>query len=150
MNRQGRQGVVPRQGLANADRAEVEKLTELCNQHEGLDIPLNLEGPLPLQGDATDQFLYYGDGGLLGFVSLEGGQPLEVCGMVHPEHRRKGIGRALLAVAKQECRRRGLHSLLLVCDEAARSGRAFVAALGAQYRFSEYRMVLDVAGISRP
>ena len=100
MNRQDRQGVVPRQGLADADRAEVEKLAALCNQREGLDLPLNLEGPLPLQGDATDQFLYYGDGDLIGFVSLEGGQPIEVCGMVHPEHRHKGIGRALLPLQR--------------------------------------------------
>ena len=101
-------------------------------------------------GQAVNQVLYYRDGELIGFVSLEGGQPIEVCGMVHPAHRRKGIGRALLAATQEECRRRGLRSLLLVCDEAARSGRAFVAAVGAQYRFAEHRMVLDRAGISRP
>src|SRR5439155_3973776 len=133
-------GIVTMHGLADVDRAAVAHLAALCNQREGLDLPFNLEGAGPGHGQAVNQVLYYRDGELIGFVSLEGGPPIEVCGMVHPEHRRKGIGRALLAVAKVACRRRGLPSLLLVCDEAARSGRAFVAAVGAQYRFSEYRM----------
>jgi ribosomal protein S18 acetylase RimI-like enzyme len=150
MNRGAGHGIVRMHGLADVDRAAVEKLAALCNQREGLDLPLNLEGAGPGHGDEVNQVLCYRDGELIGFVSLEDGQPLEVCGMVHPAHRRTGIGRALLAAAQEECRRRGLHSLLLVCDEAARSGRAFVAAMGAQYRFSEYRMVLDVAAISRP
>jgi ribosomal protein S18 acetylase RimI-like enzyme len=143
-------GIVTMHGLADVDRAAVVQLAALCNKREGLDLPFNLDGAGPGHGQAVNQVLYYRYGELIGFVSLEGGQPIEVCGMVHPAHRRKGIGRALLAAAQAECRRRGLHSLLLVCDEAARSGRAFVAAVGAQYCFAEYRMVLDRAGISRP
>src|SRR5439155_6574314 len=73
----------------------------------------------------------------------------ELCGLVHPEHRRKGIGRALLAAAQEECRRHGVQEILLVSEAASRSGRAFVEAVGARYRFSEYRMELDTASIRR-
>ena len=38
---------------------------------------------------------------------------------------------------------------MLVCDEAARSGKAFVAAVGAQYRAAEYRLEFNRAAIDR-
>ena len=142
------QGLVAVRSLSEDDRAAVVRLAELCNRYEGLDLALNFQ-PSPAD-DTTDQFLYYDRGALVGFVSLYGDLEIEVCGMVHPERRRRGIGRALLGAAQAECRRRGLTSFLLVCEEASSSGKAFVAAVGAQYRYSEYRMELDAARINRP
>ena len=58
MNRQARHGIVRMQGLADVDRAAVEKLAALCNQCEGLDLPINLEGAGPGHGHEVNQFLY--------------------------------------------------------------------------------------------
>ena len=69
--------------------------------------------------------------------------------MVHPEHRRKGTGRALLSAVQVEYRKRGRKSLLLVCEDVSASGKAFAEAVDAQYRFSEYGMVLDPMAIDR-
>jgi ribosomal protein S18 acetylase RimI-like enzyme len=55
------------------------------------------------------------------------------------------VGSALLAAAREECRQRHRGSLLLVCEEASRSGQAFVAACGGRYQNAEYRMKLDLA-----
>ncbi|MGQ0568020.1 MAG: GNAT family N-acetyltransferase [Armatimonadota bacterium] len=119
--------------LTEGDLHEVQTLTTLCNAYEGLDIPTSLEPP-PL--------LHRQDGVLIGFASLQGGGEIEACIIVHPEHRRKGVGRALLAATMAECRKQGWHRLLLVCDEASWSGRQFITAVGAQHRNSEHRMRL--------
>lgn len=146
MSRYPKQGLVTACVLTEEDRAEVRQLAALCDRYEGLDLPVQA-GPPPV-ADETNEFLYYEAGALVGFVSLDGEPEVEVCGMVHPAHRRRGIGRALLVAALAECRRRGASDCLLVCEDASASGRAFVAAVGARYRFSEHRMVLDPSRIA--
>ncbi len=153
MDRTTKHGVVKAQTLAEDERAAVARLAALCNQYEGLDFPLNW-GHLSSPADAVpagsaNHLLYYDRGLLIGFANLEHGPEIELYGMVHPEHRRKGVGRALFEAAKAECRQRGVQGLLLVCDEASQSGKAFVAAVGAQYRFSEHAMELDLTAVDR-
>jgi ribosomal protein S18 acetylase RimI-like enzyme len=138
------QGVVRCGQFAEEQVREVEQLAGVCNRFEGLDLPLNLAPVEPGTSAQAAQFLYYEGGSLVGFASLYGITDPELCGMVHPDHRRKGIGRALLAAAREECRLRELHSLILVCDEASTTGRAFASAIGARYLSAEYRMLLDL------
>ena len=133
-------------GLTKEDLIEVKRLIERCNRHENLDLPFNLEaghGP-------PNQFLAYEDKHLVGAAGLQGNREVEVCLVVDPNYRRRGIGRSLLQTVSEELKRRGLASFLLVCEETSRSGRAFVKAVGAQYRFSEYRMRLDPRNVPRP
>ena len=121
--------------MTEHELVEARKLADMCNEYEKLDY---LTPDLDMQS-----FLYYKNGSLVGFLNLFPAGEIEVYAVVHPENRRKGIGRALLDAAKEECKRRGSSSCLLVCEEASSSGRAFVEAMGAQYRFSEYRMKLE-------
>jgi len=104
----------------------------------------------PQQREETNKFLFndflfYEDGILAGYLVLDdhGTKAKELTGMVHPEHRRKGIFTALLAAAKEECKGRGVRKLILICEDSSRSGRAFVAATGTHYDSSEYRMELE-------
>ena len=122
---------------------EARHLADLCNRHEGLDLPLNLEQTGAGPEGHTNQFFFRETGSLLGVLTLDGEMNPEVCLAVHPDHRRKGIGRALLKAGVDECRRRGSPEALLVCEERSQSGNAFANALGAAYRYSEFRMVLD-------
>lgn len=142
------EGVSARHGLAAAELAQVNLLQEICNRHEGLDLPLNL-GPAPSATEsAPHQFLYQSRDELVGFLSLEGGADgFEVCIAVHPDHRRRGIGRALVAAAGDVCRANGIRGWLLVCEAASASGRGFIDALGARYRFSEYRMRYEAGAL---
>jgi ribosomal protein S18 acetylase RimI-like enzyme len=143
MNQSHGPEVVRRRGLTAGDLAAAQELAALCDQHEGLELPLNLSTPEVLGEGDCDQLLYSQDGALIGFLSLDQMSEIEICMAVHPEHRRRGIGSALLAAARERCRQRGKASFLLVTDEASPSGRAFVGAMGAEYRDSEYRMRLD-------
>lgn len=146
--------IVASPGLSAAERASVLALATLCNAAAGLDLKLSLDFPADSAGQDAGQdanaFRAYHDGELVGYCGLDGGgeQTAEVCGMVHPAHRRHGIGRALLDAAAAEAERRGTRELLVICEDVSADGRAFVASTGARYRFSERRMELDL--VRRP
>jgi GNAT superfamily N-acetyltransferase len=147
MDRNSTVGVVRRQGLTGSEPERVRDLLALCNRHEGLDLAVNLASAGEFPGVTIEQFLYYQAGVPVGFWSIDPANEPETCGMVHPAHRRRGIGRALLEAARAACREKGIPRWLLVCEEASRSGKAFVNTLGARHRGGEYRMELDVAAI---
>lgn len=142
-------GVTLQYALEMDGLAEVGTLMRLCNAHDGLDLKLGADSPLSADEGLVVHFLYYMSGALVGYFSIDGfdEMPLEVCGMVHPDYRRRGIARALLAAVIAECRRRGNDRFLLLCEEASPTGRAFVEIVGADYCFSEHRLTLDVAAL---
>lgn len=136
--------ILVRRGLEGAERIAAMELVELCNRHEGLDLPamLDAEGATQLLCTAGDE--------LAGIATLQDGSDgVETLAVVRPARRRQGIGRALLDAARAQCRARGHDALLLVCETASASGRGFVAALGAAPRHSEHRMELDPAAVDR-
>jgi GNAT superfamily N-acetyltransferase len=81
---------------------EAAEFMDLCNRHEGLRLPLML-------GEPARQFGYYAGGELIGYFELvaTGGPVMEGSGMVHPDHRRGGIGRALIEAARADRGERG-------------------------------------------
>lgn len=144
MNKDQHDGIVRVAALSDAQRAAIVDLAALCREHEGLDLPLNLD-PSEQVG-ASDQILSVIGDTIVGCVSLDGDAEIELCGMVHPTQRRCGIGRALLAAALTECRRRAA-SAMLICDHASAAGSAFAAAVGGVSCGGEHRMLLDVATV---
>jgi ribosomal protein S18 acetylase RimI-like enzyme len=139
--------IVASSGLSEAERASVSALAALCNAEASLDLKLSLDFPAGGADQDANAFRAYHDGDLVGYCGLDGGgeRTAEVCGMVHPAHRRHGIGRALLDAVAAEAERRGTRELLVICEDASSDGRAFVTSTGARYRFSERRMELDLA-----
>jgi ribosomal protein S18 acetylase RimI-like enzyme len=129
--------LVAKTTLSLEEVGEVQALAALCNQREGLD--LKLAFPLD-QSTEPSAFLCYADGRLVGYSALDGD---EVCGMVHPDSRRRGIGRKLLTAALEEAGRRHHPQLLLICEANSSSGQGFVAAQNGQHAFGEYRMILE-------
>src|SRR5215212_7459347 len=144
-----RQGLVTARRLSEDERAEVSALSSACRGHDGPGFPVDLDTAWAMDGRGTDHLLYYEAGALVGFAGVPNDEEPEVIGRVHPGHRRRGIGRALLEAAKAECRRRGQDSFLLVCEGASVPGAAFAGAVGAEYRFSEYRMKLVIPFVER-
>ena len=136
--------VVQKNSLTKTELGKVERLKAQCNRHEGLDLYLYLD-----PADAPNHFLYYAGEELIGAATIQDGKEPEIYGMVHPNHRLRGVGRLLLDAVKAECQKRGYDNLLLVGEEASVSGKSFAAAIGAKHRFSEHGMVLNPAAIDR-
>ena len=144
------QGLRRRPHLIDEERHEIAALAAICNAHEGLDLKLSIGMPHPEADQAVGDFLFYADHRLVGYCSLDSSSlPFELCGMVHPEYRRRGIGRALLVAAIAESTHRGITSLLLICEDASTPGRGFITTTGAVYQFSEYRLELDRAALDQ-
>lgn len=140
-------GLVIKRGLDAKELGEIKVLADVCNSYEEIDLKLNWDKLQSRPLDEVNDFLYYEDGVLLGFLGIYmfNSREAEIGGMVHPDARRKGVFRQLLEQAVDELKRRGIPKLLLVVDNNAKSGLAFAEAQGSQYRFSEYRMVLTEA-----
>lgn len=139
-----RQGLVAKQLLTAREIAELEQLTEICNTRERLLMRLDYNLLTASAPPTDDLFLFYRDGQLVGYLLLDRyhSDIKEVTGLVHPDFRRQGIFRQLLAVAREECLSRGIRRLLFTSETTSTSGRAFLLALGAGREFAEHRMLL--------
>ena len=135
-------------GTLKTDRDAVIALHARCNAADGIDIPLFLD---LIQDDVAAEASagVYAQDELVGFALLPVNPGPEATIFVHPEHRRRGIGTALLGAMRAVARSRGLETFLAVNDAASASGTAFLAATGASYRESEYRLLLDPNRIDR-
>lgn len=141
-----RQGLVALRVVDQRDLDAIRRLAVLCDERDGLDLKLApaLRSSEHEQGWVHD-FGYFACGELVGYCSLDGDLEVELCGMVHPEHRRRGIGRSLLAAARTECARRSVRELLLICEQQSVSGQAFLATFPNTYAFAEQEMDLRIA-----
>jgi ribosomal protein S18 acetylase RimI-like enzyme len=140
-----RQGLYKKWTLTDAELAEIQQLVRICQEHEPLDHRLTWDALALRSGDKANEQLYYRDDILIGFFSMDGlgFDEAEGSGMVHPNYRRQGVFRALVAAAREECRQNKTESLLLVFDHRSDAAIAFANAIGAQHDFSEHSMRLD-------
>jgi ribosomal protein S18 acetylase RimI-like enzyme len=125
-------------------------LADTCNAYENLDMKLNPDMLRTRPGSETNDFLYYEDGQLIGFLALFSfnASEAEISGMVHPGYRRHGVFTRLFRVAQQECKRRGIQDVVFIVEHTSQSGQAWVQSLGVQYHHSEYKM--ELAEITPP
>jgi ribosomal protein S18 acetylase RimI-like enzyme len=138
-------GLVKKHSLTAEEIAEIGQLAQICDAHDQATMRVNWDTLASRSGNETNDFFYYRDGRLIGTLSLYnfgGGEP-ETSAMVHPDERRRGVFRTLVDVALAELRRREVPKLIFFCDHESRSGIAALEAIGAQYGYSEYKMVLD-------
>ncbi|MEM8533227.1 MAG: GNAT family N-acetyltransferase [Chloroflexota bacterium] len=129
---------------------ECKALVALGDQHEDIAIRVVWEGFDNLASGHFHVFLAYEQDTLIGFLAMDTYSTLqaEVSGVVHPDHRRRGVFRGLLAGAEDACVRRGIPHMLLICDFKSQSGKAFVESADAKYHTSEYRM--DLTTLNAP
>jgi mycothiol synthase len=138
----GGQRVIGKSSVTEREAEEIRELAEVCNQLEGLDLKLGVPTAVAPGESMPRAFLVYAEGSLAGYCGLDygGGTEAELCGVVRPERRRQGIGRALLEAAREASRTRGIERLLVICEDASESGRGFVARSGARLTASELHM----------
>ncbi len=150
------EGLQKKHGLRQDEIAAVRALVDTCREREGVQVRLNWDALSSRDNGRASDFLYGSDGcwvgylGLFQFTSAE----VEVSGLVHPDHRRRGIFSRLWEAAVAQCRLRAAQRMLLICDRASEGGRAFAERRGATLASCEYRMRLDparaAAAASRP
>ena len=146
----GEYRIEPRAGLSGEELLRAAALKAICDAEDGLDLKVHPEMQRAGE-DVTDAIVATTeDGAQVGLCTLDGVFEVEICGMVHPAHRRRGIGRALLDAALAACRERSARRVLVICEDASASGRALLnAALPtARLDFKEHRLELPSAGFA--
>lgn len=140
--------------LNQEDYNLIQSLQLHCSNEEQISLKLELDYKLNDTLSTTNnttiheinEFMCFSDEQLVGYMGIcsFGGatSPMEVTGMVHPNHRRKGIFSKLLELAVSECRKRNAGEILLLCDRKSTSGQRFLEKLGAKHKFSEFEMYL--------
>jgi ribosomal protein S18 acetylase RimI-like enzyme len=139
-------------GLSTEHVSQVRALAGSCEERDGYSMEARLDlGTLETRPEGSfSDVLWYESGQLVGFAGMNSyGDPSEVEAtiLVHPEFRRRGIGRRMARVVVRECQKRGVRRLLVVVPQESREGAGFAHMMGTRHSHSEYTMDLDVTRI---
>lgn len=137
------------EALTQREYEQIDALQALCCAHGDGHFKLELDYKLSLaqaEGGgkgAVNDFLYYDADKLIAYLGMCAfGGDAELNGMTHPDYRARGVFGRLFALAVGECKRRGMNSVLLLCDRSSEEGLRFIRKTGATLHHSELEMVL--------
>ncbi|WP_379129441.1 GNAT family N-acetyltransferase [Paenibacillus sp. sgz500958] len=129
---------------------EIEELQQRCEQYEGITLKLNWDMlRQPQSPGGTEWLVTYEDELLVGFIGLYGfGSSMEVCGMVRPGYRRRGIFTSLWKRALPIIARNNITDLLLNAPAASASAKGFISTLPLAFNHAEYQMKWDGTAVT--
>lgn len=128
-----------RAGLSPPLHARVVELQRACEIADSSD--LKVEVSTEERSDAPDTLLALRNGDIVGYCGVDAGADAEICGMVHPDARRAGIGTDLLVAALDLALSRGRASALVICEDAFPPALEWLERRGARLESAEHRMV---------
>jgi ribosomal protein S18 acetylase RimI-like enzyme len=135
--------VTGRARLGGGDRASVDHLRRACEAADALDLKVELDEADHLERPI--HFLAVSGDDVIGYAGLTPGDESEVCGMVHPSWRRRGVGTELLARVRDAATSLGRESILVICEDAGPQALAWMRRLGATLESAERRMVVRLS-----
>ncbi len=119
---------------------DIFTLQTLCETHDGITIKLNGD-MLRRQSYESYDLLSYDNGRLIGFLGVYPfGSTIELCGMVHPDFRRRGIFQSLFHRALTEIRKKSVKKVLANSHGRSLAGKAFIEANGGVFDNTEFEM----------
>lgn len=128
--------------LEPSELESLARLEEACRLADGGRLKLEWATLRSRPRGTTSDFVWMIGGEVVGFLGLYHWRhtEIEMCGMVHPAHRRRGIGSRLYEAASGEIARRSPPRALLIVDRATEAGQRFALARGGELDHSEHRM----------
>jgi Acetyltransferase (GNAT) family. len=120
---------------------EIKQLQQICENKDQIRLKLNEELLQTRNRDDRYQLLRYEDGVLIAFLGIYPfGNKVELTGMVHPDHRRKGLFTRLFNEAILRVRQEGKENILLNTPKNSLSGQAFLKSVPCKLETTEYQM----------
>ena len=119
---------------------DVKKLQKECETQGNFQLKLNWD---MLENRDTTQldFFQYEKGELVAFLALYPfGSTVEVCGMVKPNERQKGLFSSLFKKGLEIALQNGYKEILLNAPSESHSAKFFLNKQGAIYKFTEHQM----------
>ena len=127
--------------LSKKQLMEIKELQKQCEQFESIQLKLNWDMLESRENDEINDFFHYEAGKLVGYLALYNfGNKFELCGMVNPAWRRKGIFTQLFNSALRELQGRKCSLLLVNAPAESISAKEFLQQKDCEYYMSEYQM----------
>ena len=127
--------------LTKEELVEIKGLQEVCEQEGGFKLKLNFDMLENRAEDRKEDYFHYEDGKLVGFLgSYRFGEKVELCGMVHPDYRRRGIFSRFVEMELEEAKKRNTKTVLLNAPANSQSAKEFLKGIPCTYTVSEYQM----------
>lgn len=126
--------------LTEKQLKDIERLQMVVEQADRIELKLNWYFLHSRMTEDNDFFYYEGDQ-LLGFLALYYvGGAYELSGMVHPDHRSKGIFTKLFQQVLDELKNRKSQKLYINAPPESKCAQKTLKKLGATYAYSDYQM----------
>ncbi|CAM2845416.1 GNAT family N-acetyltransferase [Paenibacillus sediminis] len=121
---------------------DIKNLQRLCEAEDHIQLKLNWDMLHNRNNDESNDFLHYENEELAGFIGLyDFGNSVELCGMVSPNYRRKGIFSKLFTSALEEITKRKKYTRVLLNAPAnSSSAKSFLQNISCTFSVSEYQM----------
>ncbi|WP_099156690.1 GNAT family N-acetyltransferase [Virgibacillus ndiopensis] len=127
--------------LTTKQLKDIEELQRICDSRDKIQLKLNWDMLRTREDNENNDFFHYENGELVGFLGLYGfGSKIEICGMVHPHYRRKGIFSRLLTVSMKLITKHDNTTILLNAPSASFTAQNFLEKYPCRYTFTEYQM----------
>ncbi|MGG4487999.1 GNAT family N-acetyltransferase [Metabacillus idriensis] len=120
---------------------EIKVLQHECEAFDQIQLKLNWDMLKNRSENEKNDFLHYEEGKLAAFLGIYSfGKKAELCGMVKPEYRRKGIFSNLMKQVLSACTDRQFREVLLNAPAKSPAAKDFLKTISCEYGFSEYQM----------
>lgn len=120
---------------------DIKGLQLLCEENDQITLKLNWDMLQSREAQEQNDFFLYENKELIAFLGLyEFGSKAEICGMVKPDYRRKGIFSSLLDEALAVCKARKYREVLLNAPAASVTAKAFLKTIPCEHSSTEYQM----------
>jgi ribosomal protein S18 acetylase RimI-like enzyme len=126
--------------LTKEEISEIKVLQEVCEKEGGFQLKLNFDMLESRVGKEKEDLFHYEDGRLVGFLGIYGfGNKVELCGMVHPDYRRKGIFSRMMEMGLVESKKQ-YTTVLLNAPTDSQSAKEFLKKIPCKFYVAEYQM----------
>jgi ribosomal protein S18 acetylase RimI-like enzyme len=127
--------------LTSKQIIDIKDLQKACEAGEPFELKLNWDMLKTRPENEINDFFHYEEDKLVGFLGVYGfGNKVEICGMVHPDYRRKGIFTQLFKDAERLIEERKYKQVLLNAPSNSQSAKEFLQTISCSYSFSEHQM----------
>jgi ribosomal protein S18 acetylase RimI-like enzyme len=127
--------------LTKEELIDIKTLQEISETEGKLRLKLNFDMLESRNGNRKEDFFHYEEGRLVGFLgSYYFGNKVELCGMVHPDYRRRGIFSKLLENALKEAKKHKARTILLNAPTDSQSAKEFLQTIPCTLSMVEYQM----------
>jgi ribosomal protein S18 acetylase RimI-like enzyme len=136
--------------LTSKQLVNIKELQKICEAGEPFELKLNWDLLETRPENEVHDLFYYENDKLVGFLGLYGfGNKVELCGMVHPEYRRRGIFTRLYQDAEKMIAEQKYKKVLLNAPSTSDTAKGFLKSIPCEYAFSEHQMKWEIKDLSK-